>query len=166
MRNAIDSSMQPCDDFYQFACGNFLKTKRVSENEIFNRFAGLSNYVEFQLKKIIEDGIDSKESREFELVNQLYKSCMNVDNIKAFGMHQFNQIIRKTVFGSKVDSEKWDETAFDWIESIRQMRAVGFPTDHLMDTKVIPNFKNSSIRSITVIYVTSCTNNLPQSIWH
>lgn len=151
MRNAIDSSTKPCNDFYQFACGNFIKNTFISNDEYTNSFIRLASYIVGQLKPMIEDEIVANESRVFELVNKLYRSCMNVAKIKALGTDQFEEILRKIGGWPMVEGDQWNETAFDWIESIHQMRDIGLTTNYLLNAMVIPNFKNSSKRSIMVI---------------
>lgn len=150
MRSAINASINPCDDFYQFACGNYGRELNSSNKKYTNVFSELENNVTTQLKAIIEDELAVKESRVFELVNKLYRSCINVDKIKELGMDQFDSILRKIGGSPMVDGAEWNETAFNWIESIWQMRDIGLPWNLLFDVAVMPNFENSSYRSITV----------------
>lgn len=149
MGDAMDA-MDPCIDFYQFSCGHYKKRVHIANNEYITVFGDLNNHVVSQLKPLIEDERLSNESRVFELVNKLYRSCMNVDKVKQLKTDQFDGILRKIGGSPMVDGAQWNETAFDWIESIRQMRDIGLPTNYLLDTTVFPNFKNSSIRSISV----------------
>lgn len=152
MRVLIDASVDPCNDFYQYACGNYKKQFDLSDNEYINAFTELNYRVTAQLKPIIEDKLVSRESRVFELVNKLYRSCMNVNRIKELGMDQFDGISRKIGGSPMVDGTKWNESDFNWTESIRQMRDFGLPTNHFLDVAVLPNLKNSSLRSIVVKY--------------
>lgn len=122
----------------------------MPDNQYIDVFAELDYHVLAQLKPIIEDELVVKESTVFELVNKLYRSCMNVDQIEELGMHQFNSILRRIGGSPMVDGAEWDEMAFNWVESIRQMRDIGLPTNHFFDVAVIPDFENSSLRSIMV----------------
>lgn len=177
MRDAIDSSIDSCIDFYQFACGNYKRHFIVRDNEYTDVFGNLNHHVVAQLKPVIEDEQVSKESRVFGLVNKLYRSCMNEDKIKELGIDQFHEILRQIGGSPMVDGTRWNETAFNWIESIGKMRDIGLPTNQLLDTIVFPNFKNSSIRSLLVIpqnesyfllffQIQICSTRCPLSFFH
>lgn len=90
------------------------------------------------------------ESRVFELINKLYRSCLNVEKIAEFGMNQFDIILQRIKDSPVVYDMKWNESAYDWIESVRKMRDIGLPINHFFDVAVIPNTENSSLRSIMV----------------
>lgn len=116
-------------------------------------FTDLSDHIDIQLRTIIEDEIDANESRVFKLVKQLHRSCMNRTEIEALGLEPFKEILRKIGGWPAVEGDKWNETAFDWIESIRQMRGIGLTTNYLLATTVGAHLRNSSIRSLRVISV-------------
>lgn len=150
IRDTIDSSVNPCDDFYQFSCGNYKKGLAIPDDGYADILNDLENLIATQLKSVIEDEHVTKESKVFELVSKFYTSCMNVEKIKELGMKQFDEILSKIGGSPMADGVQWNDRAFDWIESIRQIRKIGLPTDYLFDVTIEANIGNSWVRSFVV----------------
>lgn len=150
--NAIDTSVQPCDDFYQFACGNFVKKTFIPDDKLtVDSFNTLSDQIDIQLRTIIEDEIDPNESRVFTLIKKLHRSCMNRTAVEARGLEPFVRIIQQIGGWPAVEGDEWNETAWDWIDSIHKMRKLGLTTNYLLSTSIGAHLKNSSTRSLRVI---------------
>lgn len=149
---SIDQSTEPCHDFYQFACGNFIKNTYIPDDKLtVDTFTTLADQIDIQLRTIIEGETDPKESFVFALVKNLHKSCMNRTAVEAFGLEPFHKILRQIGGWPAVEGDRWNESAWDWIESVREMRDVGLTTNYLMTTSVGAHLKNSSTRSLRVI---------------
>ncbi|XP_055296410.1 neprilysin-2-like isoform X2 [Sitodiplosis mosellana] len=149
--NAMDTTIEPCNDFYQFTCGNFVKNTYIPDDKLtVDTFSTLADEIDIQLRTIIEDEIAPKESNVFALVKNLHKSCMNRTAVEAFGLEPFRQILRQIGGWPAVEGEQWNETIWDWIESIREMREIGLTTNYLLATSIGAHLKNSSTRSLRV----------------
>lgn len=74
----MDSEVEPCDDFYDFACGGFLKSTIIPDDKTsVNTFTEISDELQNQLRASIEEKSSPDEPKPFRLAKNLYKACMN-----------------------------------------------------------------------------------------
>lgn len=74
----INPKVEPCDDFYEFACGNFIKNTNIPDDKSsVTTFSVISDQLQEQLRTMIEEEIQPKEPKPFVLAKKLYKACMN-----------------------------------------------------------------------------------------
>lgn len=152
--NAMDSSIEPCNDFYQFACGNFVRNTYIPDDKLaVDAFNTLADQIDIQLRTIIEDDIEPNESNVFKLVKKMHRSCMNRTAIEALGLDAFKQIIADIGGWPAVEGESWNETDYDWIDSAHQMRQIGLTTNYLLATTIGAHLKNTSRRSLRVKHI-------------
>ena len=74
----MDESVDPCDDFYSFACGRFERDTIIPDDQSsVTTFSLLNDEVTEQLRAMIEKPITEDEAEPFKLVKRLYQSCLN-----------------------------------------------------------------------------------------
>lgn len=74
----MDRSVNPCDDFYQFACGKFLKETQIPEDKTsVTTFSDISDTLLDQLKNIITKPPSDTDIKPFKMAKYLYKACMD-----------------------------------------------------------------------------------------
>lgn len=77
LRN-MDLSVKPCDDFYNFACGNFIKKAKIAHDKTYvNTFTIINDLLQEQLRTALEEPIQENELTPFKNVKKYYKACTN-----------------------------------------------------------------------------------------
>lgn len=74
----MNPDVEPCDDFYKFACGSFLDTTNIPDDKTnVNAFSITEDNLSEQLRTSIEEESPPNEPKPFKLVKNFYKACMN-----------------------------------------------------------------------------------------
>lgn len=74
----MNFSVDPCEDFYSFACGRFEKTTIIPEDAgSVNTINMIESRVLGQLHTLLNSEIRENEIRTFGMVKQFYRMCLN-----------------------------------------------------------------------------------------
>src|SRR5437868_8818224 len=86
--NALDKTADPCEDFYQYACGTWIKEHPVPPDRgRYGRFDELQEHNQAVLRDILEKAAapDPKRSAVMQKIGDYYASCMDEQKIDALG---------------------------------------------------------------------------------
>nr|AMO02505.1 endothelin-converting protein 5 [Tityus serrulatus] len=75
----IDFTINPCDNFYEFSCGSYLKYTNIYDDKI-RRFIDLVNYVIYLGKVQLEKPDKLNDPAFVKKVKKYYRSCLNKPN--------------------------------------------------------------------------------------
>jgi len=93
----IDSAINPCDNFYKFAVGNWMKNNPVPETESrWMAFNILAEENKQKLAGILEEVAKNKSAKngsEEQLIRDLYISAMDTANNEAHSMEEVSPLI-------------------------------------------------------------------------
>jgi endothelin-converting enzyme/putative endopeptidase len=86
--NAIDKSIDPCNDFYQYACGTWMKQNPIPPDQAaWGRFNELHQNNQIILRNILDkqSANNSARSSTDQKIGDYYSSCMDESGIEEKG---------------------------------------------------------------------------------
>ena len=158
MQTAMDTSVGPCDNFYQFACGGWIKKNPIPEK--LSRW-GVDSVLATEnlnvLRRVLEGGNQnlahvSKGISAEQKACKFYKACMDTSNIKKAGSKPLHAVLKSIDFSISHSISK--ETR-DILREYLQLLNKDYNVDALFKTFVEVDARNSSKNVIQVNVVPS-----------
>ncbi|CAM1313927.1 MME (predicted), partial [Pycnogonum litorale] len=92
LREAMDTKVNPCDDFYEYACGTWMKNhKPGADQESVSSFTHLADSLTGKVIKIMEDVNSSSDV--VKSMKDYYASCMDLDHLEKLGVEPLATLV-------------------------------------------------------------------------
>ncbi|CAB4014795.1 endothelin-converting enzyme homolog, partial [Paramuricea clavata] len=150
--NKLDESTKPCDDFYQYSCGGFLKKTRLPDNTLYmDSTTVTTDYVQYSLRDLLQNERLMSNYSEGSAVYKAftyYKSCLDESWIKIDGIKPLLDVIEK--YGSwNITNRNWNGDS--WIlEKILARVLVDLKTPVFLALDIKPSYFNTSEIFVTI----------------
>ncbi|XP_048750053.2 neprilysin-1-like [Ostrea edulis] len=141
--DSIDTSADPCDDFFQYACGQWRRKYVIPEDKaITSVFYHLEDDIAITLKYLLEKKTDADDIEAVLKAKKLYRSCMDLDEIEKENLTSARKMIQD-LGGWPVLHTDWKENSFNLTNLLTAIRQYT-NSPPLMDMHVLADSKNPS----------------------
>lgn len=80
---SMNTEADPCEDFYEYACGGWTKSHTIPEDQpSFSSFSVLRENLQVTLKDLFEKPKSASEPSSIGMVKDYYASCIDIDTIE------------------------------------------------------------------------------------
>ncbi|XP_034416381.1 phosphate-regulating neutral endopeptidase PHEX isoform X2 [Cyclopterus lumpus] len=125
----MDQSVNPCEDFYGFSCGGWLKDNPIPEDSSsFGIYPWLRQNVDLRLKELLEAPSDPDELEAVTKAKILYRSCMNETILEKVDTKPMLKTLRQPEFrwpvvGDGLGGEyQWSAEEWSLLKTLAEMR--------------------------------------------
>ncbi|XP_026219875.1 endothelin-converting enzyme-like 1 [Anabas testudineus] len=95
VQSNIDPTIQPCQDFYSFACGGWLRRHGIPEDKLsYGIITAIGEHNEEKLQRLLLEPIRRRGQNSAERkVKEFYRSCVNIQEIDKLGSDPMTEVI-------------------------------------------------------------------------
>ncbi|VVC39609.1 Hypothetical protein CINCED_3A013094 [Cinara cedri] len=146
---SMNRSVNPCEDFYQFACGRYGNKHRIPKTFVSNDpFAETNDKMITFIRDYMEKNDDDNDPYALVQSRQLYRSCMATDEIDAAGLKPMINILTEIGLphlGIPIKHSKKNS-----LSSILAKVKKYLNLDYLFSTTIDPDTKNRTLNNISL----------------
>jgi len=146
----IDEDVDPCDNFYDFACGKLIESTVIPEHKSkIGSFDTVRDRLNQRLKKLFEGEVEEGEPAVFQSVRNLYKSCMDQDHIDENARTDVLELVSK-LGGWPVLGDDFKADDFAWHKLMGVANAVGYSTGMVISVGIGSDADDSTKRMMEI----------------
>ncbi|KAF2895695.1 hypothetical protein ILUMI_10475 [Ignelater luminosus] len=147
----LDENIEPCDDFYKFVCGNYIKKTVIPPSKsLVNLLESIPDKIKRQMHVAIEQPVKDNEFGTISIIKDYYQACVNKTLREKYTRQFLLDLLNQTADWPVLSDDQWNQDEFDWKELMYKYREKGLNLDSFIITSVDVNPRNSSKHIIKI----------------
>ncbi|XP_018329444.1 neprilysin-1 [Agrilus planipennis] len=143
----MDRTADPCQDFFQYACGVWNKKHMIPEDRSsISTFEVMADQLQVILKEVLEEPISLEDNEATTKAKTFYNTCMDIHQLRKIGDHPLRQIL-SSLGGWPVTMKTWTPPPLTLENLLGEIRGT-YNEGILVEQWIGPDDKNSSVNII------------------
>ncbi|XP_043516227.1 neprilysin-like [Frieseomelitta varia] len=111
-----DTTADPCENFYQYACGSWSRQNPIPDNEVeWSEDQIVIEKTNRRIKELLEEHDSPTDIPPVKMARKFYRSCMDVDAIERRGVKPIQEILDRTGgWPMAMPLDEWDPDGTPW----------------------------------------------------
>ncbi|XP_064610524.1 neprilysin-1-like isoform X2 [Liolophura sinensis] len=148
VQSSLNIDADPCEDFYEYACGGWMTNNPIPETwSYIDNWAKLRGEVSEQIEELIGQPIVPEDVEAVKKLKTFYSSCMNEALQNLRGKEPMEDLFQKIGRWPLLE-EDWNDDDFDLIDLLLKIRH--YDRKYLLAVEVGADLKDPSSRIIAI----------------
>ena len=150
--NSMDETVDPCSDFYNFACGNFIKETVIPDHQTsYGSFSIVRDKLNLRLRKLFEAKQPAgNEPQAYQNVRNYFQACMDTEGIEEKSVEHLKALLDDLGGWPVLVGDTWQGENFKWHELSMKASDKGFSSDRMISIGISTDDKDSTRRILEV----------------
>lgn len=154
IKKSIDSTVDPCDDFFTFCCGGWIRRNPIPKSyNDYSTFTKLSKVIEGEIRDLLQASNMSHDGPPTEALlktRDFYRSCMDEQQIEILGPRPMLDFIKLIGSWSICQDGSWNKTSWDIHKVLQHLQSTYYPAPPFFSVEVTNDHLNSTKHLIKV----------------
>ncbi|XP_022238540.1 neprilysin-11-like [Limulus polyphemus] len=140
--HSINTSVDPCENFYLFACGSWIKDN-VRVTGSISSLSKMNNKLLYRIYEILSQPSAANDPEHLKKAKALFNSCRNETHRASEGASVLLRDLDYFGGWPVLKGGSWNESSFDWIKVLHKMYRRGYNKDILVSVRMNIDVKDS-----------------------